>query len=193
MSISRLHDLGPDRLAELVTESEEAGFRFLRRLVDDWDSGSEPEMPIKEPGEAQQLCRGVQSHCWHCGLNSVYPLATTVRRVLYLYVAVQAYRRRGISALAGYEGIEQDLTTHSSGFGWPKELDSEGSGLLFPEVIRFSLRSDGEAAMYPHAGTGKLRLISAKALIAAVMARDLHLDASARLKWDSRAISATAR
>ena len=40
VSIIRLHDLPPDRLGDLVGESEKAGFRFLRRLVDDWEGGS---------------------------------------------------------------------------------------------------------------------------------------------------------
>jgi GNAT superfamily N-acetyltransferase len=77
----------------LVAESEAAGFRFLRRLVEAWASGANR---FDRPGEALfaayigARCIGV------CGLNTdPYSTEPGVGRVRHLYVAA-AHRRRGI-------------------------------------------------------------------------------------------------
>ena len=47
--IERLQDLPSDALGALVAESEEAGLRFVRRLLDEWASGANR---FDRPGEA---------------------------------------------------------------------------------------------------------------------------------------------
>ena len=39
VAIRWLTDLSRERVADMLTESEAAGYRFVRRLVDEWDSG----------------------------------------------------------------------------------------------------------------------------------------------------------
>jgi GNAT superfamily N-acetyltransferase len=38
--ITRLHELPHERFAVLLAESEASGYRFLRRVIDEWDSGA---------------------------------------------------------------------------------------------------------------------------------------------------------
>ena len=91
--IERLRELPPDRVAPLITESEQAGLRFVRRLAEEWASGRNR---FDRPGEAlfgaglDSLLVGV------CGLN-VDPYADDPRvgRVRHLYV-LTAHRRLGI-------------------------------------------------------------------------------------------------
>jgi GNAT superfamily N-acetyltransferase len=96
VSVDRLHDLPPDRLADLVTESEKAGFRFMRRLVEDWESGANR---YAQPGEALFAAILGGRIIGVCGLNSdPYRCGGRVGRVRHLYVAVE-FRRRGIGRL----------------------------------------------------------------------------------------------
>jgi hypothetical protein len=48
-TIHRLDDLPPDRFAPLLIESEVSGYRFLRRVNDEWASGFNR---FTRPGEA---------------------------------------------------------------------------------------------------------------------------------------------
>jgi hypothetical protein len=41
-AIVRLADLSRNRLTLLLTESEASGYRFLRRLIDEWERGGHP-------------------------------------------------------------------------------------------------------------------------------------------------------
>jgi GNAT superfamily N-acetyltransferase len=94
--IRRLHHLPADRFADLVTESEKAGFRFLRRLVEDWADGSNR---FARPGEALFAAVGGGRIVGLCGLNcDPFCLDGRVGRIRHLYVA-EAYRRRGIGRL----------------------------------------------------------------------------------------------
>jgi GNAT superfamily N-acetyltransferase len=94
--INRLHELPPDRLADLVEESEKAGYRFVRRLVDDWESGSNR---YAQPGEALFAAILGGRIVGVCGLNcDPYRGGGRVGRVRHLYVAVE-FRRRGIGGL----------------------------------------------------------------------------------------------
>ncbi len=91
--VERLHDPTSDSVADLLSESEQAGLRMVRRLADEWKSGANR---FDRPGEA--LCGawidgrlvGV------CGLN-IDPYAGSERtgRVRHLYV-LATFRRRGI-------------------------------------------------------------------------------------------------
>jgi GNAT superfamily N-acetyltransferase len=96
VAVDRLHDLPPDRLTDLVTESEKSGFRFLRRLVEDWESGANR---YAQPGEALFAAVLGGRIVGVCGLNSdPYRCGGRVGRVRHLYVAA-AFRRRGIGGL----------------------------------------------------------------------------------------------
>ena len=93
VSVNHLRDLPPDRLADLVAESEKAGFRFLRRLVEDWESGANR---YTQPGEALFAAVLGDRIVGVCGLNrDPYRCDGRVGRVRHLYVAV-ALRRQGI-------------------------------------------------------------------------------------------------
>ena len=91
--VERLHALPADRVAPLISESEQAGLRFVRRLAAEWVSGHNR---FDRPGEAlfgaglDSLLVGV------CGLN-VDPYADHARvgRMRHLYV-LTAHRRLGV-------------------------------------------------------------------------------------------------
>jgi GNAT superfamily N-acetyltransferase len=96
VSIIRLYDLPLDRLAELVAESEQAGFRFLRRLVEEWESDANR---YARAGEALFAAVLGDRIIGVCGLNrDPYHGDTRVGRVRRLYVA-SPLRRRGIGRL----------------------------------------------------------------------------------------------
>jgi GNAT superfamily N-acetyltransferase len=94
--IIRLQDLPTDHLSGLVTESEDTGHRFLRRLLDDWESGANR---FRRPGEALFAATAGDPDdriVGVCGLNiDPYLSEGRVGRVRHLYVAVDC-RRRGV-------------------------------------------------------------------------------------------------
>jgi len=93
ITILRLERLPADRLAELVAESEEAGFRFVRRLVEDWESGRNR---FDGPGEALFAAVCGARVVGVCGLNAdPYTAALGVGRVRRLYV-LTGFRRSGL-------------------------------------------------------------------------------------------------
>ena len=47
--VERLSDLPPDATATMVAESDREGWRFVRRLADDWAAGTNR---FDRPGEA---------------------------------------------------------------------------------------------------------------------------------------------
>jgi GNAT superfamily N-acetyltransferase len=93
VAITRLEALSLDHLAELVTESEQSGCRFVRRLVEEWEGGVNR---FAQPGEALFAAVFDSRVVGVCGLNRD-PFATSpgVGRVRRLYV-LAAFRRRGI-------------------------------------------------------------------------------------------------
>jgi GNAT superfamily N-acetyltransferase len=93
ITILRLERLPADRLAELVAESEEAGFRFVRRLVEDWESGRNR---FGGAGEALFAAVCGARVVGVCGLNAdPYAAAPGVGRVRRLYV-LAGFRRSGV-------------------------------------------------------------------------------------------------
>src|SRR5436309_625095 len=70
-TVGRLAALPKDRLAELVAESERAGWRFVPRLVQEWDRGV---AQFDRPGEALFAARAGGRVVGVCGL-SVDPYA----------------------------------------------------------------------------------------------------------------------
>jgi len=93
VTIERLTDRLPDVLAALVAESEQAGWRFVRRLADDWTAGTNR---FDQPGEALFAAWSAGRPVGVCGLNvDPYILDRGVGRVRRLYVLTE-YRRRGV-------------------------------------------------------------------------------------------------
>ena len=91
--IERLSGEPADRLQTLITESERQGFRFVRRLVEEWNSGANR---FDRPGEVLFVARSGDDVVGVCGL-SMDPHADDpkVGRVRHLYVLVP-HRRAGI-------------------------------------------------------------------------------------------------
>jgi GNAT superfamily N-acetyltransferase len=91
--IDRLHDVPAEGLAELLSESEGLGSRIVRRLVDEWNSGTNR---FDRPGEVLFGAWVDGRLIGVCGLN-VDPYAGDARigRVRHLYV-LSAFRRQGV-------------------------------------------------------------------------------------------------
>ncbi len=91
--VERVSATPADRLAALLAESEQQGFRFVRRLVQEWESGVNR---FDRPGEALFVARVGDDVVGVCGL-SVDPYADDpkVGRVRHLYVLVR-HRRSGV-------------------------------------------------------------------------------------------------
>jgi ribosomal protein S18 acetylase RimI-like enzyme len=91
--IERLSGEPADGLQALVAESERQGFRFVRRLLDEWSSGVNR---FGRPGEVLFAARAGDDVVGVCGLT-VDPHAGDLRtgRVRHLYVLVP-YRRAGV-------------------------------------------------------------------------------------------------
>jgi GNAT superfamily N-acetyltransferase len=93
VGVSRLVALPSDSLAELVTESEEEDFRFVRRLVEEWEEGKNR---FGQPCEALLAALCGARVVGVCGLNrDPYASSPSIGRVRRLYV-LPAYRRSGI-------------------------------------------------------------------------------------------------
>jgi GNAT superfamily N-acetyltransferase len=101
--IEPLSDVRPERLAALLIDSERAGQRFVRRLVDEWASGVNR---FDRPGEILLAAWRGHELVGVGGLN-VDPYAGTARvgRVRHVYV-LSTYRRLGIGALLVAEIID---------------------------------------------------------------------------------------
>jgi GNAT superfamily N-acetyltransferase len=92
-SVERLTEPSADGLGALLAESEQAGSRIVRRLVEEWASGANR---FDRPGEALFAARIDGRLVGVCGLNvDPYSADPRLGRVRHLYV-LSAYRRRGI-------------------------------------------------------------------------------------------------
>ena len=84
INIIRLHDLPPDYLSELATESEANGQAFIQRLIAEWESG---DNRFSRPGEALFVAKMGARIVGVCGLNvDPYQDSKTVGRIRRLYV-----------------------------------------------------------------------------------------------------------
>src|SRR5207248_4597238 len=93
VTVERLTALPPDALAALVAESERDGWRFVRRLADEWAAGANR---FDRPGEALVGAWVAGRLVGVCGLNTdPYTADETVGRVRRLYVRAE-YRRLGV-------------------------------------------------------------------------------------------------
>jgi len=137
VSVDRLHDLPSDRLAGLVAEGEAAGFRFVRRLVEGWEDGSNR---FAGPGEALFAAAVGGRVVGVCGLNvDPYCRDGRVGRVRHLYVAAGS-RRRGI----GRSLVDEVVRAAGGRFGRLRLRTESEPAARFYEAIGFR-RSDGEA------------------------------------------------
>jgi GNAT superfamily N-acetyltransferase len=92
VTIVDLYDL-PTDLVDLIAASEAEGFRFLRRLADDWGNGTNS---FSRPGEAFFTAEAKGRTVGICGLNiDPYIGNDRIGRVRHLYVAVE-FRRRSV-------------------------------------------------------------------------------------------------
>jgi GNAT superfamily N-acetyltransferase len=93
VAASRLFDLPADALSPLLAESEREGWRFVRRLADEWAAGTNR---FDRPGEVLLSAWVDGVLVGVCGLT-VDPYATdpAVGRIRRLYV-VRAFRGRGV-------------------------------------------------------------------------------------------------
>jgi GNAT superfamily N-acetyltransferase len=83
-----------DVMAPLVAESEGEGWRFVRRLADEWAAGSNR---FDQPGEALLAAWMADRLVGVCGLNAdPYAADPAVGRVRRLYV-LRAFRGRGVA------------------------------------------------------------------------------------------------
>jgi GNAT superfamily N-acetyltransferase len=100
--IERLTEASADLFDALVAESESAGYRFVRRLADEWASGANR---FDRPGEALFAAWMNGRLIGACGLNvDPHTPARGVGRVRHLYVLADC-RRSGI----GRRLVEQVL------------------------------------------------------------------------------------
>jgi GNAT superfamily N-acetyltransferase len=92
-TIELLQEMPLEEFAVLVRDSEEAGWRFVRRLSDEWATGTNR---FRQPGEALFAARLDGVLVGVCGLNvDPYTGNARVGRVRRLYVH-SSHRRQGI-------------------------------------------------------------------------------------------------
>src|SRR5436309_11313799 len=120
-----------DRLAELVAESEEAGFRLVSRLVEDWESGRNR---FDGPGEAFFAAVCGARVVGVCGLNAdPYTAAPGVGRVRRLYV-LAGFRRSGVG-----RQLVRAVVEAADGHFQQLRLRTEGrAAARFYEVLGFT-------------------------------------------------------
>ncbi len=125
-----LHELPSGLLADLVAESEQAGFRFVRKLVNEWASGANR---FAAPGEALFAAR-VNCRLVGVGGLNVDPYAREpgVGRVRHLYV-LAAYRRKGI----GRSLVEAIVTAARGSFGRLRLRTDTVEAAQFYEALGF--------------------------------------------------------
>jgi GNAT superfamily N-acetyltransferase len=93
VDIQRPYDLPMGSFAALIAESEQSGFRFVRRLANEWAGGTNR---FDKPGEALLAAWVGGQLVGVCGLNiDPYAGDDRVGRVRRLYVLAR-YRRLGI-------------------------------------------------------------------------------------------------
>ena len=93
MIIERLSEFPSEAFGLLVAESEQAGLRFVHRLVEEWASGRNR---FERPGEACFAALVDGRIVGVCGLNvDPYTAEPRVGRVRHLYV-LSAYRKLGV-------------------------------------------------------------------------------------------------
>ena len=135
MEIGRTTTLTRQELDTLISESEAEGFGFVRRLGNEWDSGTNR---FDRPGEALFVAREGDRVVGIGGLN-VDPYADdlSVGRVRHLYV-LSAYRRAGV----GQRLVAAVVTAASGCFDTLRLSTSNPDAARLYERLGFSRRVD---------------------------------------------------
>jgi GNAT superfamily N-acetyltransferase len=135
MVIQRVSRLSPDHLAPLVADSEQAGLRFVRRLVDEWIEGLNR---FDRPGESLFTAVRDGRLVGVCGLN-VDPYSTTPRvgRLRHLYVLTPC-RRTGV----GRRLVETVVAAATGTFDVLRLRTSNPEAARLYETLGFERRLD---------------------------------------------------
>jgi len=130
VAISRVTDLSRERLAVLLAESEAAGYRFVRRLVEEWDAGTNR---FSRPVEALFTAESGGQIVGVCGLNvDPYLDDPWIGRVRNVYV-LSSHRKRGVAGML----VAQAVDSARGHFGCLRlRGEEEGSARLY-EALGF--------------------------------------------------------
>ena len=140
--IERLRELPVEALGPLVAESEQAGSRLVRRLVEDWVSGANR---FDRRGEALFGLRIDGRLVGVCGLNvDPYTDAQSVGRVRHLYV-LSAFRRLG----AGRRLVSEVVQTARGSFDTLRLRTTNPAAARLYESLGFR-PTDGSVADASH-------------------------------------------
>jgi GNAT superfamily N-acetyltransferase len=93
--IQKVNNLNIQEISHLITESEEEGFRHIKRLVDEYTNNRNR---FEKQAEALFLAVYHDKVVGICGLNQEYLLSDRVGRVRRLYVS-KDFRRLGIARI----------------------------------------------------------------------------------------------
>jgi GNAT superfamily N-acetyltransferase len=127
--IASVAHLPLDRFAEMLAESEVSGYQFLRRVVDEWESGVNR---FSRPGEALLIAQLSGRWVGACGLSiDPYLNDPRVGRVRNVYVLAE-HRRMG----TGRRLIEEAIARACANF----------------EVLRLRGEEEGPARLYESLG-----------------------------------------
>jgi len=139
--IDKLQDVSPDRVGDLLVDSEAAGSRIVRRLMDEWADGTNR---FERPGEALFAAWVVGRLVGVCGLN-VDPYAgdDRVGRVRHLYV-LTSFRGRGV----GRQLVLSVIDSAGSRFDKLRlRTNNEAAARLYMAI---GFRADGEGSTCTH-------------------------------------------
>ncbi|WP_199624801.1 GNAT family N-acetyltransferase [Paenibacillus alkalitolerans] len=130
----------------MLHESKQEGFRFIQRLIDDYQSG---ENRFDQPGEAIYVCYIKSRLVGVCGLNRDKDLGQSrVGRLRRFYVLPE-YRRQGI----GRRLIEEILESAKGYFDVLQlRTDSEEADRFYQSMGFIKTESMGNATHYLHLG-----------------------------------------
>src|SRR5215813_3638627 len=141
MTIETLQDLLADRVGDLLADSEAAGSRIVRRLVDEW---ADRTNRFDRPGEALFAASFAGRLVGVCGLN-IDPYAGDARigRVRHLYVVTEL-RRRGV----GHQLVARVIEQASDRFDALRlSTNNEAAARLYAAM---GFRASGEGGTFTH-------------------------------------------
>ena len=140
-TIEILQDLPFDRVRDLLADSEAAGSRIVRRLVDEW---ADRANRFDRPGEALFAASFAGPLVGVCGLNvDPYAGAPRIGRVRHLYV-LTGLRRRGV----GRQLVARVIERASARFDALRlSTNNEAAARLYAAM---GFRASGEKGTFTH-------------------------------------------